>query len=73
MAATTQEKRDHLQALKDQASLGGGVKRIEKQHSQNKYTARERVEKLLDPGTFREFDKFVTHKCTSLVWKKLNT
>ena len=38
---------------------------IEKQHAQGKYTARERIERLVDPGSFIEFDKFVSHKCVS--------
>jgi acetyl-CoA carboxylase carboxyltransferase component len=48
---------------KEAARLGGGEKRIEKQHAKGKYTARERVEKLLDEGSFEEFDIFVTHRC----------
>ena len=44
--------------------LGGGEKRIEKQHEKGKYTARERIEKILDEGSFEEFDLFVTHRCT---------
>src|SRR5690606_36752437 len=43
--------------------LGGGVERINKQHEQGKYTARERIQKLVDPGSFLEFDRFVTHNC----------
>ncbi len=50
--------------LRDKAREGGGPKRIEKQHEQGKYTARERLEKLLDEGSFEEFDMFVTHRCT---------
>lgn len=42
---------------------GGGKKRIDKQHQSGKYTARERIEKLLDPGTFVEVDAFVEHRC----------
>ncbi len=45
------------------ANLGGGEDRIEKQHQAGKLTARERIELLLDPNTFNEFDKFVTHRC----------
>jgi propionyl-CoA carboxylase beta chain len=44
------------------AELGGGIERIEKQHSQGRLTARERVEILLDAGTFVEKDKFMTHR-----------
>ena len=46
------------------ARLGGGVKRIEAQHAKGKQTARERLEMLLDPGSFEEFDMFVQHRCT---------
>ena len=43
---------------------GGGKGRIEKQHAEGKLTARERVEHLLDPGTFIEMDRFKTHRCS---------
>ncbi len=46
------------------AELGGGEARIRKQHESGKLTARERIELLLDPGSFVELDKFVTHRCT---------
>jgi propionyl-CoA carboxylase beta chain len=46
------------------AELGGGSARIEKQHQAGKLTARERIDLLLDPGSFVELDKFVTHRCT---------
>ncbi|MGD1816369.1 MAG: acyl-CoA carboxylase subunit beta [Pleomorphochaeta sp.] len=45
------------------AELGGGIKNIEKQHQKGKYTARERIEMLLDNDSFQEFDKFVLHDC----------
>ena len=45
------------------AELGGGIKKIEKQHQKGKYTARERIEMLLDYDSFQEFDKFVLHDC----------
>lgn len=48
--------------LKEEASLGGGQKRIDKQHEKGKLTARERIELLLDPGSFREYDAFVRHR-----------
>jgi propionyl-CoA carboxylase beta chain len=65
-----QHKRDELLKLREQAALGGGSARIEKQHSQGKYTARERVERLVDPGSFIEFDQFVSHKCVSFGMEK---
>ena len=55
---------------REQARLGGGAKRIAKQHEQGKYTARERLEKLLDPGSFEEYDAFVTHRCTDFGMEK---
>ena len=48
--------------LREEARLGGGEKRIEKQHAQGKFTARERIEMLLDEGSFEEFDMFVKHR-----------
>lgn len=53
-----------LEEKNRQAELGGGQERIDKQHSAGKLTARERIETLLDPGTFVETDKLVVHKCT---------
>ncbi len=47
-----------------EAQLGGGEDRIKKQHAAGKLTARERVDRLLDPGSFVELDKFKTHRCT---------
>ena len=46
------------------ARLGGGRRRIEQQHSRGKLTARERIELLLDPDSFEEWDMFVEHRCT---------
>ena len=60
----TEDKLKSLRERKDQAKLGGGQDRIDKQHAKGKYTARERVEKLLDPNTFIELDAFVVHRCT---------
>lgn len=57
-------KFDQFETLNKQAELGGGTERIEKQHSGGKRTARERIELLLDPGTFNEIDKMVTHRAT---------
>ena len=45
------------------AEIGGGAARIEKQHAENKLTARERIETLFDPGSFVELDKLVVHTC----------
>ena len=59
-----QAKIRRLRDLKYQSSLGGGEARIERQHAQGKLTARERVELLLDKGSFVELDRFVTHRST---------
>ncbi|MBV9544405.1 MAG: acyl-CoA carboxylase subunit beta [Chloroflexi bacterium] len=63
-ATTTSEKIEHLEALRDQALEGGGAARLEAQHTKGKLTARERIELLLDRGTFVEIDRFVTHRST---------
>ncbi|MBO6813505.1 MAG: acyl-CoA carboxylase subunit beta [Rhizobiaceae bacterium] len=58
---------DVLKELEDrraQAMLGGGQKRIDSQHAKGKLTARERIELLLDEGSFEEYDMFVAHRCT---------
>jgi methylmalonyl-CoA decarboxylase subunit alpha len=52
-----------LQMKREEASLGGGEKRIESQHKKGKLTARERIEALTDPDSFEEFDMFKTHQC----------
>ncbi len=60
----TREKLEELHRLKEAAILGGGIKRIEVQHKKGKLTARERLDLLLDPGTFNELDMFVVHRST---------
>ncbi|MBN1314280.1 MAG: acyl-CoA carboxylase subunit beta [Anaerolineales bacterium] len=61
---TIDPKIQQLYEMREKANLGGGQARIDKQHAQGKLTARERIEKLLDPGTFREIDIFVAHRTT---------
>nr|HMT12367.1 carboxyl transferase domain-containing protein [Ignavibacteria bacterium] len=51
-----------LHKMRETAKLGGGEKRIKSQHAKGKYLARERIYMLLDPGTFEEYDAFVTHR-----------
>jgi len=55
---------EELEARRATARLGGGQKRIDGQHAKGKLTARERIELLLDEGSFEEFDMFVAHRCT---------
>jgi acetyl-CoA carboxylase carboxyltransferase component len=60
-----EEKLDLLRARREEAKLGGGLDRIEKQHKSGKLTARERLDLLLDPGSFIELGMFVTPQATS--------
>ncbi len=55
-----QDNLTKLEAMKEEAFLGGGIKRIEAQHRKGKLTARERIELLLDEGSFEEFDLLMT-------------
>ena len=55
-------KIEHLNQQRKQAQLGGGEERIKAQHDRGRLTARERLELLLDKGSFRETDMFVTHR-----------
>ena len=55
---------DELEARRAEARSGGGERRIAAQHAKGKLTARERIELLLDEGSFEEFDMFVAHRCT---------
>ena len=64
------EKIQELIELRAKARLGGGEKAIEKQHERGKYTARERIDMLLDAGSFEEMDMFVTHRCHNFGMEK---
>jgi propionyl-CoA carboxylase beta chain len=55
---------DVLDKRRAEARMGGGKRRIEAQHAKGKLTARERIDLLLDAGSFEEFDMFVEHRCT---------
>lgn len=57
------DRNEQLRARLEQARQGGGAERVAKQHKAGKLTARERVELLVDPGTFEETDALVTHRC----------
>ena len=65
-----QDKIKQLIDLRAEAKLGGGEKKIETQHRKGKMTARERIEILLDEGSFEEYDMFVTHRCTNFGMEK---
>ncbi|MBR5906449.1 MAG: acyl-CoA carboxylase subunit beta [Bacteroidales bacterium] len=67
---------EKIQALVERragAKLGGGQKRIDAQHAKNKLTARERLVRLLDEGSFEEFDMFVRHRCTNFGMDAVHT
>ncbi len=64
------EKIKNLIDLRNEAKLGGGEKRIARQHARGKMTARERIDLLLDEGSFEELDMFVTHRCTDFGLEK---
>src|ERR1700685_1880645 len=59
-----EEKLEHLRRMNAEAEAGGGAERREREHKAGKLTARERVELLLDEGTFEELDKCVRHRST---------
>jgi propionyl-CoA carboxylase beta chain len=61
---------EQLTRRRDEARLGGGQKRIDAQHKRGKLTARERIDLLLDEGSFEEFDMFVEHRCTDFGMEK---
>ncbi len=60
-----EDKIKRLVELRMEAKKGGGAKRVEAQHAKGKLTARERINVLLDEGSFEELDMFVTHRCTN--------
>ncbi len=67
---TLEEKFRELDKRNQEACLGGGKERIDKQHAGGKLTARERIELLLDSGTFMEIDKLVKHRCSDFGMEK---
>ncbi|HYR08716.1 MAG TPA: carboxyl transferase domain-containing protein, partial [Longimicrobium sp.] len=64
------EKLEQLEELRRQAEMGGGEKRIKAQHERGKLTARERLDVLLDEGSFVELDRFVVHRATEFGLEK---
>jgi acetyl-CoA carboxylase carboxyltransferase component len=61
---SSHERTERLRRMRAEALLGGGAERIAQQHERGKLTARERLDLLLDPGSFVELDAFVTHRAT---------
>src|SRR5437588_3204708 len=61
---TMRDKLELLHQKRSESEQGGGVERIATQHQKGKMTARERLDVLLDPGSFVELDRFVTHRAT---------
>lgn len=64
------EQNEELKRKREEAKLGGGEKRIQKQHDKGKLTARERIDLLVDKGSFEEIDAFVTHRSTDFGLEK---
>jgi acetyl-CoA carboxylase carboxyltransferase component len=62
--STNEERLSRLDAMRLEAKLGGGAERVERQHAAGKLTARERLDLLLDPGSFVELDAFVIHRAS---------
>ena len=60
--STNEQRLARLDAMREEAQLGGGQERIDQQHARGKLTARERLELLLDDGSFVELDAFVTNR-----------
>ncbi len=67
---TSDPKITQLRRMKEEAAQGGGAERIARQHEAGKHTARERLEMLLDPGSFQEIDALVTHRAIGLGMEK---
>jgi acetyl-CoA carboxylase carboxyltransferase component len=67
---TNEPKIEKLRELRGEAELGSGQKHIDRQHAKGKLTARERLDLLLDEGSFQELDMFVTHRCTDFGMEK---
>lgn len=64
---------EDLRKRREKIALGGGQKRIDKQHQSGKLTARERMNLLFDEGTFVELDAFVTHRCVNFGMEKVES
>jgi len=63
IGAKQRDRMEELRRLDAEAEAGGGPERREREHKAGKLSARERVDMLLDEGTFEELDKFVRHRC----------
>ena len=68
---STKEKLEQLKQKRAKALLGGGQDKIDKIHEKGKKTARERIQALLDPGTFEEYDAFKLHRCYNFGMEKI--
>src|ERR1035438_10105050 len=64
------EKLDLLERRRAETELGGGARRLQAQHAKGKLSARERLDVLLDEGSFTELDRFVTHRSTDFGLEK---
>ncbi|MBM9510782.1 acyl-CoA carboxylase subunit beta [Desulfogranum marinum] len=71
MSSTTKEKIEELKKRRAKALLGGGQDKIDKIHAKGKKTARERINQLVDPGSFEEYDCFKLHRCVNFGMEKI--
>ena len=65
-----ENKSTELKKKREEALAGGGKEKVDKQHSAGKLTARERIDFLLDEGSFQEIDAFVKHRCIDFGMEK---
>ncbi len=70
MATSLEQHLEELERRKRESELGGGQQRIDRQHNEGKFTARERVSLLFDPGSFQELDQLVVHRSTDFAMEK---
>ena len=68
--AKVRDEIEKLNKVEETARAGGGKKQVEEQHRQGKLTARERIDKLLEPGTFVEVNMLAQHQCTDFGMEK---
>ncbi|MEG1931820.1 MAG: carboxyl transferase domain-containing protein, partial [Pygmaiobacter sp.] len=67
------EQLEKMLARKEKIKLGGGAKKIDKQHDSGKLTARERLDLLFDPGSFQEYNIFMKHRCHDFGMEQIDT
>ena len=69
---TLESRMAHVEEMRARSAEGGGPERVARQHAEGKLTARERLDLLLDPGSFFEVDRLVTHRCRDFGAEKVD-